>query len=60
LVRKSPNRTVVDRLNVSRNERNRNVWSAALAGAHQAKIIWTIDNARWKQALYAALQPALG
>jgi len=48
--------TVVDRLNVAPNDRNREVWSAALSGAHQAQIIWTIDHLRWKQALYAALQ----
>jgi len=48
--------TVVDRLNVAPNDRNREVWSAALSGARQAQIIWTIDHLRWKQALYAALQ----
>jgi purine nucleosidase len=48
--------TLVDRLNVAHNERNRQVWSAALAGGRQANIIWTIDNARWKKALYAALR----
>ena len=48
--------TVVDRLNVARDERNRSVWSAPLASGHKSKIIWTIDNACWKKALYAALQ----
>jgi purine nucleosidase len=48
--------TVVDRLNVAADERNRQVWSDALASGHKAKIVWTIDNARWKQALYSALQ----
>jgi inosine-uridine nucleoside N-ribohydrolase len=48
--------TVVDRLNVAHNARNNAVWSAALAGGHRAKVIWTIDNARWKQALYTALR----
>jgi len=48
--------TVVDRLNVSANERNRDVWTSPLAAGHKAKIIWTIDDARWKQALYAALK----
>jgi purine nucleosidase len=47
--------TVVDRLNVAHNERNRAVWASSLAAAHKAKIFWTIDNARWKQLLYAAL-----
>jgi purine nucleosidase len=48
--------TVVDRLNVAHNERNRDAWASALAGGHKAKVFWTIDNARWKQALYAALR----
>jgi purine nucleosidase len=48
--------TVVDRLNVAQDERNRDIWAAQLAGEHKAKVFWTIDNARWKQALYAALR----
>ena len=48
--------TVVDRLNVVHDVRNRDVWTAQLAGGHKAKIFWTIDNPRWKQALYAALK----
>ena len=48
--------TVVDRLNVAGDERNRGVWAAALGTGQRAKIPWTIDNARWKRALYKALQ----
>ena len=48
--------TIVDRLNVAADDRNREVWASALAARHRAKIIWTIDNARWKRALYAALE----
>jgi purine nucleosidase len=48
--------TVVDRLNVAADERNREVWSAARAGGQKAKIFWTIDNRRWKQTLYSALR----
>lgn len=47
--------TVVDRLNISHNERNRDVWAVPLASGRKSKVCWTIDNARWKQALYAAL-----
>jgi purine nucleosidase len=47
--------TVIDRLNVADNERNRDVWGASLAAGHKAKVFWTINNVRWKQALYAAL-----
>ena len=48
--------TVVDRLNVAHDERNREVWAAHLATGNKARVIWTIDNAGWKQALYAALR----
>jgi purine nucleosidase len=47
--------TVVDRLNVAQDERNRAVWAAALGG-RKAKVCWGIDNKHWKEALYAALR----
>ncbi|MEO8370413.1 MAG: nucleoside hydrolase [Candidatus Solibacter sp.] len=43
--------TVVDRLNVTGDERNRDLWKAAPT----ADICWTLDVPRWKQSLYAAL-----
>ncbi len=48
--------TVVDRLNVAGNERNRAVWAPILEGGRKAKVYWIIDNKRWKKALYATLQ----
>jgi purine nucleosidase len=48
--------TVVDRLNVARNERNRHTWASTLAAGYKARVFWTIDNFRWKQALYSALR----
>jgi purine nucleosidase len=48
--------TVVDRLNVVHDERNREVWSHYLATQHQCQIDWTIDNPRWKNSLYNALR----
>jgi purine nucleosidase len=48
--------TVVDRLNVADDERNRAVWEPAIVAASKAKVCWEIDNARWKQALYKALR----
>jgi purine nucleosidase len=48
--------TVVDRLNVATNERNRAIWSEIVERAPKAKIYWTIDVNRWKRALYAALR----
>jgi inosine-uridine nucleoside N-ribohydrolase len=48
--------TVVDRLNVAHDARNRDVWSIQLASARKAQILWTIDNSRWKASLFAALK----
>lgn len=48
--------TVVDRLNVAADERNHAVWSQPLATGTKARVYWTIDNQRWKQALDRALQ----
>jgi purine nucleosidase len=48
--------TVVDRLNVAADERNREVWAQCIEGGHKAKIIWTIDNVRWKHILFASLE----
>jgi purine nucleosidase len=47
--------TVVDRLNVAANDRNRGIWAPVLQRDNKVKVDWTIDNRRWKQALYAAL-----
>jgi purine nucleosidase len=47
--------TVVDRLIVAANDRNRSIWAPVLQRDNKAKVDWTIDNRRWKQALYAAL-----
>lgn len=48
--------TVVDRLHVAHNERNRAVWAAVLKKGAKAKVYWTIDVTRWKRALYSALR----
>ena len=48
--------TVVDRLNVAGDERNRQVWAGQIANGRKAKIVWTIDNERWKEALYERLR----
>jgi len=47
--------TVVDRLNVAGNDRNRAVWAPILDRGEKAKVHWTIDNERWKRILYSAL-----
>jgi purine nucleosidase len=47
--------TVVDRLGVAGNERNRATWAELLHRGPNAKVYWAIDVPRWKQALYSAL-----
>ncbi|HEX8521670.1 MAG TPA: nucleoside hydrolase [Tepidisphaeraceae bacterium] len=46
--------TVVDRLNVSSDERNRGIWSGA--SSPPAGIVWRIDIPRWKELLYRSLR----
>jgi len=48
--------TVVDRLGVAANERNRASWAEVLTSGSKAKVYWAINAPRWKQALYAALR----
>jgi purine nucleosidase len=48
--------TVVDRLNVSADPRNRPTWAPLLDHGRKANVCWTLDVPRWKQALYRALQ----
>jgi len=48
--------TVVDRLNVTGDERNRDVWKEHIEQGRKAKIIWTIENRRWKEELYKRLR----
>lgn len=48
--------TVVDRLNVAANGRNRQTWSALLAHPPNCLIDWTIDVPRWKELLYSTLR----
>jgi len=53
--------TVVDRLNVADDDRNRSTWAPLLPNGSQSgpgrkKVCWTIDNGRWKHALDNALR----
>jgi purine nucleosidase len=47
--------TVVDRLNVAGDGRNQAVWAPVLKRGRKVKVCWTVDSARWKQALLDAL-----
>lgn len=48
--------TVVDRLNVAADDRNQAVWAPVLEKKSKAKVCWTMDNQRWKDALFSALR----
>jgi purine nucleosidase len=48
--------TVVDRLNVAADERNRMAWADVLRKGTKTKVCWTIDSRRWKEGLFFALQ----
>jgi purine nucleosidase len=48
--------TIVDRLGVAADERNRATWAELLDRGFETKVYWAIDAARWKQALYSSLQ----
>lgn len=48
--------TVVDRLNVGDDERNRSTWAPLVKCATKTSVCWTLDNQRWKTALFTALQ----
>jgi len=48
--------TVVDRLNVTADERNQSVWAEARRKGSKTKVCWTIDTRRWKDALFSALR----
>jgi len=48
--------TVVDRLDAAENDRNKEVWAPVLKAGTKTKVVWTIDIARWKQALFLALR----
>jgi purine nucleosidase len=48
--------TVVDRLNVAGDDRNRQVWASVVEKKKKAKVCWTLDNRRWKEALFTSLR----
>ena len=50
--------TVVDRLNVSADDRNQSVWADVLRQGREAKVCWTIDAKRWKDALFPGARRA--
>ena len=47
--------TVVDRLNVADDERNRGVWSTFRGRPKNVSVCWSIHIAKWKALLYRSL-----
>jgi purine nucleosidase len=47
--------TVVDRLAVAEDERNRGLWEWARKGQVRTRVCWTLDVTGWKATLYALL-----
>ena len=47
--------TVVDRLGVASDERNRGVWAPVMQEGRKVKVCWEIDTQRWKRSLLSAL-----
>ena len=48
--------SVVDQLNAAGNSRNREVWKNFAERNARTNVCWTLDVARWKAALFEALQ----
>jgi purine nucleosidase len=52
--------TVVDRLNVAGDSRNRDVWAETIAAQpRKIHVCWTLDIPAWKRQLFAALGAAI-
>jgi purine nucleosidase len=47
--------TVVDRLNVATDARNRDVWANALEQSRKVHVCWSLDIPKWKELLFSAL-----
>jgi purine nucleosidase len=48
--------TVVDRLGVATDHRNRAVWEPVLRADRKSRVCWKIDNDRWKEVLFSAVR----
>ena len=46
----------MDRLNLAADERNQAVWADVLRRGRKAKVCWTINPQRWKDALFSGLR----
>lgn len=48
--------TVVDQLNVTDDERNREIWKSVLKSERNVTICWELDVPRWKELLFSLLK----
>ncbi len=48
--------SVVDRLNVADDERNRSVWGGVIQKKNKAKVCWALNNSGWKESLIRSLR----
>jgi purine nucleosidase len=48
--------TVIDKLNLVHDDRNRDLWHDILDGSAKSTICWELDATRWKDLLYQLLQ----
>ena len=48
--------SVIDRLGVAPDERNRSVWSDVITQGRRQKVIWEMDIPGWKRVLLRALR----
>ncbi len=47
--------TVVDRLNVATDSRNREVWADTIERQRKVHVCWSLDIPKWKDLLFSAL-----
>ena len=47
--------TVVDRLDVAADPRNKNVWGVAIERIRRVDVCWSLDAAKWKELLFSSL-----
>jgi len=47
--------TIVDRLNVATDSRNRDVWANAIERERKIHVCWSLDIPKWKNLLFSAL-----
>ena len=47
--------TVVDRLDVAADPRNKNVWGTAIERNRKVDVCWSLDQGKWKELLFSSL-----